>query len=258
MNTTLLRRLLATFTTFSTALLMTAGVAGLVAPGAAQAWGGIQGSGKSATESRQVSDFEAISINGSFRLEVRQGTKEAVTVTGDDNLLPLIETLVEQGSNGRTLIIRSKRGESYRTRTEMKITVDVVKLVAIGSSGSGDVLVEALKTPSFKLSISGSGDATMRSLETDSMQLTIAGSGDVRAAGNAKKLRISIAGSGDAAMADLVADDVSISIAGSGDASVTANKSLTASVAGSGDVRYRGAPTELKTSVAGSGTVRKQ
>lgn len=215
------------------------------------------GSGKPASEVRNHSDFEAIAMSGSFKLEVRQAAKESVTVSGDDNLLPMVETSVETAGGQRTLTIRNKRGESYRTKTQLKITVEVVKLAGISSAGSGDLLVEGLKTPLLKLSIAGASDAALRSLETDSLQIAIAGSGDVRASGSAKKLKLSIAGSGDAALTELVADDVSVSVAGSGDAQVTANKSLSATVAGSGDIRYRGNATDLKTTVMGSGTIKK-
>lgn len=244
------------FATLTAALVATAAGVGMWMPGAATA--ATTGSGKPATETRDVGTFEAIALHGSFRLEVRQAAKEAVNVTADDNLLPMVETVVESGSQGRTLVIRPKRGESWRTKTEMKVSVDVVRLSALSSAGSGHIVVEGLKTPLFKLSIAGASDAALRALDAESLQISIAGSGDVKAAGQAKKLRLSIAGSGDASLADLVADEVSVSIAGSGDAQVTANKSLAATVAGSGDVRYRGNPTDVKSTVMGSGTIRKQ
>lgn len=239
--------------TWATTLLMVTLGLGATAPAQAIT----TGSGKSATEQRSVGEFEAIAVSGSLRVEVRQAAKEGVSVTADDNLLPLIETVVEGNGAQRTLHLRTKRGESFRTKSEIKVVVDVVKLGAISNAGSGYLVVQALKTPALKLSIAGSADAQVRGLDTDSLQLSIAGSGDIKATGRATKLRLSIAGSGDAALAELTSDDVTVSIAGSGDAQVTANKSLAATVAGSGDVRYRGNATELKTTVMGSGTIRK-
>jgi len=216
------------------------------------------GSGKIATETRTVSDFEAIALAGSMDITVRQGTKEGLQIQADDNLLPLIETVVESGSGGRTLAIRFKRGENINHHAPIKITVDVIRLTAVAASGSGDVIVEALKTPSFKLALSGSSDAKLRSLNTDALEVRISGSGDIAAAGSARQVKLSIAGSGDADLAGLTADDVSVRIAGSGDASVTANKSLEVSVAGSGDVRYGGAVGAVKSSIAGSGSVTRR
>lgn len=231
-------------------LVLMVGLAAAAAPADAAT----RGSGTAATENRAAADFDGIAISGAMKLEVRQAAKEAVAVTADDNVLPLIETVVE----GRTLKVRIKRGESVQTRTPIKVAVDVVKLGSVASSGASDVQIEGLKTPLLKLSVAGSGDAALKSLQADALEVSIAGSGDLRGDGSARQVKLSIAGSGDATLTDLVADDVSVSIAGSGDAKVTANKSLSATVAGSGDVQYRGNATTVRSSVMGSGSIRKQ
>jgi Putative auto-transporter adhesin, head GIN domain len=216
------------------------------------------GSGKAATESREVSGFAAISLRGDMNLVVRQGAREGVQVTADDNLLPLLQTVVEGSGDKRTLVIQWPRGESIRMRTQAVVTVDVVKLTALASSGSGDIVVEMLKTPELALSISGSSDAKLMKLDAEQLRVSIAGSGDVQASGKAGQFSVSIAGSGDVRSRELVADDVNISIAGSGNASVQANKTLAVSVAGSGDVEYGGAATLTKSRVAGSGSIRQR
>ena len=184
----------------------------------------VTGSGKPATEAREASGFSAISLRGDINVIVRQGTREAVQVSADDNLLPLLQTVVEGSGDNRTLRIQWKSGEWVHTRSKTVVTVDVVKLNAVASSGSGDIVVEALKTPALALSISGSSDAKLSQLDTAQLSVSIAGSGDVRASGKAAKFNISITGSGDVRARELAADEVSVSIAGSGDASVMANK----------------------------------
>lgn len=216
------------------------------------------GSGKPATETRDASGFSAINLRGGINLIVRQGAREAVQVSADDNLLPLLQTVVEGSGDNRTLLIQWKPGESIRSLGKTVVTIDVVKLNALASSGSGDITIEPLKTPALSLSISGSSDARVNQLDTARFSISIAGSGDVRANGKAAKLEVSIAGSGDVKARDLAADDVTISIAGSGDASVQANKTLAVSIAGSGDVEYSGAATLAKSRVAGSGSIRQR
>lgn len=211
-----------------------------------------------ATESRQVGSFEAVAVHGHIDLVVRQGEKEAVEVRADDQVLPLVETVVETGSRGPTLVVRIKRGEVFRNRGPVQVTVDVVKLTQISSAGSGDVRVQPLKTPSLRLSLAGSSDAKLDGLTTDLFELRLAGSGNVLASGSAAKVKIAITGSGDVSLKSLVADDVTVSIAGSGDAKVTANKALGVSIAGSGDVEYGGNATAIRTSVAGSGRIVKR
>ena len=91
------------------------GAAGLLALGSACAR--TVGSGRVHSESRSVSDFEAIAVSDAIDLKVRQGSQEALTLSADDNLLPLIETVVESREQGRTLVIRVRRGESISTRS---------------------------------------------------------------------------------------------------------------------------------------------
>ena len=56
------------------------------------------GSGRAATEARAVAPFEAIAVQGDIELEVRQSDAASLAVTADDNLLPLLETVVEGGT----------------------------------------------------------------------------------------------------------------------------------------------------------------
>lgn len=227
------------------------------APAIAWAAGWTTGSGVAQTQARPLSAFNAIAVSGSIDVVVRQTGREAAEVKADDNLLPLIETVVERGSEGRTLKVRWKSGESIHSKTNAVVTVDVKDLSAIATAGSGDVKVESLKTPKFSLSISGSSDARLDGLAADEFSVRISGSGDVKAAGSAQRLEIKISGSGDVDTQALQADDVAIAIAGSGDAAVVANRKLAISIAGSGDVVYSGAAA-VSQSVAGSGSVRKK
>ena len=190
-------------------------------------------------------------MRGGIDLVVRQGARETVQVSADDNLLPLLQTTVEGSGESRTLVIQWARGENIRTRAKAVVTVDVVKLTALASSGSGDMVVEVLKTPALALSISGSSDARLSGLDTQQLRVAITGSGDEQASGKAGKLNVSIAGSGDVRTRALLADDVTISIAGSGDASVQANKTIAVAIAGSGDVEYAGAATITHSRIAG-------
>lgn len=216
-----------------------------------------QGSGRMVTESRTVADFQAIAMAGGIDLTLSQGPSTSVKVEVDDNLAPMLETVVENGDPGPTLKIRWRRGEHIQTRSKVRVTVVTPRLTALSLAGSGDALVGAFKTPSLKLSLSGSGDVKLDGLSTDELSIGIAGHGDVSASGSAAKLSVSIAGSGDVSLKDLRADDVSVRIAGSGDASVNAQKTLEVGIAGSGDVVYTGDPA-VKSRVAGSGSVSRR
>ncbi|NRF66685.1 DUF2807 domain-containing protein [Aquincola sp. S2] len=215
----------------------------------------VKASGAVVSEARSVSaEFDAISVSGGIDLHVRQGAQQAVEAKAHANLLPYLETVVE----GKTLMVRWKRGSQLRLHQSPTVDVTAVKLQSIASAGSSDVSIGALKTPQLVLAVSGSGDVNLESLAAEELTVKIAGSGNVKAGGGqVGKLQIKVSGSGDVQTEGLKADDVSISIAGSGDAKVHADKTLAVSIAGTGDVVYRG-EAQVKSTVAGSGSVRKR
>ncbi|MDO9112696.1 MAG: head GIN domain-containing protein [Polaromonas sp.] len=225
----------------------------------------VRGSGTAATETRTLPEFQAIALNGGMDLVVRQGPVQSVQVLADDNLLPMLETVVESGSKGATLQVRWKRdsggwfggSNSVQTRTKVLVTVVVPKLTALSTAGAGDIRLETFSTPVLQVSISGSGDTRLQGLSTDELGVRISGSGNVSGQGTAARTTVSIAGSGDVKLTEMRSDEVKVSIAGSGEAAVNAQKTLSVSIAGSGDVVYVG-NAEVKSSVAGSGSVKKK
>ncbi len=225
-------------------------------PGTALAAGGLFGGADMATESRTVADFEAVLTRGAD-VVIRQGSTLSVSVKAERTLLPLLETVVEDTAQGKTLVLRWKPNSLVMSRNTPVVTITTPRLSAVLVLGSGDVLAEQIKGPRLLARVEGSGDIKLSGLAVDELKLEIKGSGDILASGQATRLAVAIAGSGDVRSTDLKADDVSVSIAGSGDASVQADKTLVVSIAGSGDVVYSGNATVRKT-VAGSGSVSRR
>ena len=254
-------------TVFITPLLLALASAAVLAPLPAQAAPAVA-AGKAATEQRTVPEFQALALQAPVDVVVRQGTPQSVTLTGDEQLLARLETVVE-GSAGAgksggvpTLVLRWKRENglsmnSYLGRTPLRATVVLPQLSALAVAGSGDLTLQPFKTPRLMVSVAGSGDIVLDTLSSDELQVSLAGSGDVRGSGKATRLQVQVAGSGDVQLADLRADNVTVNLAGSGDVAVQAQSSLTASIVGSGDITYTGA-AKVTRAITGSGTVRQR
>jgi hypothetical protein len=221
----------------------------------AQPWKKIQGSGIITKETREVGSYTAITSAGSWDVKITYGTSKAIELEGDDNLLSYLETDLE----GNTLIIKSKKYYNLNSRRKIIVHVYLTRLTGISLAGSGDVIGTGNFTNDGKTNfeLAGSGNVNLDFQTIEKVGISIAGSGNVNLAGKANEVAISIAGSGDANAERVIADDVKVSIAGSGLAKVTANISLKASIAGSGDVYYKGTATNIKKSVIGSGKVRQ-
>jgi hypothetical protein len=191
----------------------------------------VQGSGKVVSEPRAVSGFSAISLQGSGDVDVAFGDSESAVVEADDNIVPLIETSVQ---NGR-LVISTKNYTNYRTNNPVHIHVTMKALDEIRLSGSGNINVPDLSGDSLLVSLPGSGNITVDGT-ANNVDATVSGSGNVDCSG-------------------LKAKSASAKISGSGNIQVYASSSLDASISGSGTIQYSGSPASVTKNVSGSGNI---
>jgi hypothetical protein len=212
----------------------------------------VVGSGQITQTNRQISGLKGLSLELPSNVEIVQGDTERVLIETDQNIAPLIETVVENGQLNIRSIPRSK---SFKP-TSLKITVYARTIERIAVSGSGDVRAGKLQSPTLEARFSGSGDIHIDTLDADSLTVAISGSGDFFAGGRANTVHLNIAGSGNVKADTLAAKSITLSIAGAGDAKVWASETLNVQIAGSGDVGYYG-DAAVSQSVAGSGRVRK-
>lgn len=213
----------------------------------------LTGSGRPVTETRAVSGFTGVALGIPGRLEITQGGAESLSITADDNALPFIQTVVENG----TLKIRWSEKNMNVSRVTIRMALGAKALERLAVGGSGTVRVAQLKAARLSLGVGGSGDITIGSLATGDLETSIGGSGNVIIeGGSADSISASIAGSGDLKAPKLAAKRVKVNVAGSGDASVWASETLNVSVAGSGSIRYYGDP-KVGKSIVGSGDVRR-
>jgi hypothetical protein len=213
----------------------------------------VQGSGKVQKQTRALAHFTGVNLNVPGDMELRLGTTESITIETDDNLLPLIESVIEDG----VLKIRPvKRNTNLHTRN-MKIVVMAKNIDRLALSGSGSIDADPLKAGKLQFDIGGSGSINVKGIDAEAVAISLGGSGDMKSgAGRAGSLSVSIGGSGDVDVGKVQATDASVSVAGSGEAIVWANAGLSVTIAGSGDVNYYGDP-KVSKSVLGSGDVTR-
>lgn len=192
---------------------------------------GVRGSGVAKMETRELSAFEAIDLSGVGRLEVAVGKAGPLTLTTDDNLLPLVITEVRENR----LVIRES--ERINPQTPLVISVATPKLSGVEVSGAAHCIVKDLSGDSFEASVSGAGT--------------------VEAAGAVKSLSVSISGAGDVKAFDLKCEQAEVSLGGAGAAEINAARSLKAGISGVGRVTYMGEPA-VEKSVTGAGRIERR
>lgn len=192
---------------------------------------GVEGNGKPKTEVRTVPAFREIDIVGPISVDISLG-EPRVELSGDDNLLPLVETEV----SGDRLALGPKK--NVRPNLPLAARIAVAQLTGVHATGSGTI--------------------TLHAVHGDRLALGVTGSATIRGDGTVHQLAVEVVGSGDVHADQIAAERASVGISGSGNVDLAVSQSLDARITGSGDVRYRGDPPEIKQNVTGSGKVLKR
>ena len=193
---------------------------------------GVRGSGNVTSESRDVSDFDEVVLEGVGNLTIRQTGSESLTIEAEDNLLPEISTEVE----GNRLTIETEYDMPAATQP-INYELTVRDLSAL------------------ELPVAANVDAS--DISTDSLDVTISGAGDMKIAGEADSQDIEISGTGVYQAEDLESEEAEIDISGSGEAVVRVSDHLHVEVSGSGSVEYIGNPT-VSRDITGAAEVRRR
>ncbi|PKB18695.1 head GIN domain-containing protein [Flavobacterium sp. 5] len=216
-------------------------------------WTKIKGNGKVITENRSTVGYDEVNVSGFFDVVLVSGKEGAITIKGEENLLPYVKVEVKDN----VLHIYTEKNINISTKENLILTVPFEEISAVSLSGSGDVSSKnTIVATTFKTKLSGSGDLTLDVKATD-FEANLSGSGDVVLTGNSDTFTSKISGSGDVDAVNLITKKANVTISGSGDMKVNCSDSLYARVSGSGDIAYKGNPESKDTKVNGSGEISK-
>ena len=222
----------------------------------AQKWETIKGNGQIKTETRQVNTFTSLTSQGSMNVEISYGSSNSLTIEADENLLPYIETTVEDGK----LTIKPKKNVNLKSTSRMVVHVSMTKVKSLKLSGSGNMNGNGSFTNDDKtdVSVSGSGNLNFKFDTFKDLDIAVSGSGNIDLKGNAtNSITAQISGSGNIDCSGIRSNDVDAKISGSGNVKVYAQNSIDAKISGSGNVFYKGDALKISSKVAGSGKVLK-
>jgi hypothetical protein len=217
-------------------------------------WETIKGNGILKKETRQASGYTGVSSSGPMNVYVAYGTSSTITVEADENLLPYIETSVEDGK----LIIKTKKGYNLKTKEKLVVNVSLTKLTSLGVSGSGNIDGDGAFSNAGKtnISVSGSGNIKLGFADISELNVSISGSGNIDLRGKqCNNITATISGSGNIDCSRVQVNDVFAKVSGSGNIKVNTSKSIDAKVSGSGNVYYKGNPGSIVSRASGSGKV---
>jgi hypothetical protein len=240
----------------------------------------IRGDGNLVTQTLTLDDYDIIMIGGGHSIKVTYVQAEdapSLTVTTDQNIMEKYIFRVKDSK----LQIKPKEEYKHANFLPTQFTVathskglkkaDLAGSVTfdldspftgdeleINLAGSGTINLNDLVTI-HELDVDLAGSSTFNAYKLTGKEFDgdVAGSGKINLGGSMTKATFDIAGSGTVRAFDLQTEDMKCNIAGSGDIEISVSNSITADVAGSGRIKYKGNPQTIQKKIAGSGSIKK-
>lgn len=216
----------------------------------------ITGDGNLRKETREVSGYTGVFVSGNANVDLSYGDSKTITVEADANILPYIETTVENGN----LVVKTRSKVSINTKNKIIVHATLRKVARLRVSGSGNITGNGDFSNDSRtdIAVSGSGNINMGINSFNETKINISGSGNVTLRGKStNNIDATISGSGSIDCAEVACNDVFAKVSGSGNVKVYANKSIDAKVSGSGNIYYKGAATNINLKSSGSGKIIK-
>jgi hypothetical protein len=193
-------------------------------------FGAVEGSGKVASDVREVGDFHGLDVGGIFKVEVVVGKTSGVEVQADDNLLPFINTHVDHDG---ILHIESER----RIKSQ------------------NDILVLVTTTDLDDLEVSGAANVNVSGLSGEDLSLDASGASHIKVAGETSNMKIDVSGASKIDADDLATVDANVDASGAANVAVNVSGTLTADLSGASKVTYSGSPTSVEKKTSGAARV---
>lgn len=212
---------------------------------------GLSGNGQVKTEERRASGFRAIEMSGVGSLTVTRASSFRVTVTLDENLLPIYESRVTGG-----VLHLGFKSSPVSGLTKLAVAVSLPDLDALSISGACKAsLLEGFKGKSLQLNMSGAG-AIVGRVEYKSIGIGLTGSGHVRLEGKAESLDAKASGACEIDASALASRNAAAHLSGTCRLSLRASDSLEIIASGASSATYYGNP-RLNARTSGVSSVKK-
>lgn len=216
----------------------------------------VSGDGHVVIREIPIGDYDKMQIEGEnidLKYTQSDGTPY-LKIETDQNILDILDI----NSSSQELVIRPKNKHTGIRPTRFVVVTNSTALKALAMAGEGSCdLGKGLSGGKLGIKFAGGGAIKADSIAIDSVDCEIAGSGTVCLSGKTEKIDIKSAGSSEIKAFGLETDRLNCKIAGSAHIEISANEAISAQIAGSGTIRYKGNPNIREKSIVGIGSITK-
>ncbi|MCH7412494.1 DUF2807 domain-containing protein [Belliella sp. R4-6] len=203
---------------------------------------------------KSISEFNQLSLKGTFQLFLIQGDEVSLRFEGNEELVD--EIVVDQKGKELKISLETK-GKRNFLKNEANIFLTVTSLEKINFEGVGQIKSEG-QLAFEKLEIKGEGVGNVElDLEVGELvtKLNFVGKMDLK--GAADKFHLSNEGIGSINASKFIVEDVEVISSGIGAVSVHSIGELSMEVNGIGSISYTGNPKVIKENVNGLGNISR-
>ncbi len=210
-----------------------------------------QGNGVAVTETRPLSSFNRVNLEGSMHVILQSGPECAAYVTSDENLSGYIQT----SSYAGVLTIRLSTEIEPVVIPEITVVVPDIHQIIQNGNGLMDIQ-EGGNFPDLSLELNGGGQIRF-SATASHLSATVNGSGSINLQGFAAMLTVDLNGTGEIQAENLLVEDADVDLSGSGNVFLDLDyeSNLNLNLSGSGLLEWWGSPQKLNYTLTGTGQV---
>lgn len=207
----------------------------------------VVGSGRVTDEARAVGAWRTLQVASGIHVSVERGAP-GVTVTTDDNLLPLVETFLD----GEVLVVRLAPLSAVDTSHGIRAVVRGERFEGLRASGGATVRGEATAAPAFEVGASGGSVVTIAGIDSTSVRVDASGGSLVTFAGRCSAQSIDASGGARVDAAQLACARATVNGSGAAWLSVNASDAVDGSLSGGSQLYVEGTARAEVTSSGGS------
>jgi RNA polymerase sigma factor (sigma-70 family) len=205
-------------------------------------------SGKEATKQIEAADFTSVEVGQAFQVDITRGDKFRATVTGDDNLLPLVKAV----KKGSTLQIHLDTGSEFGHARTLKVAITMPALEGVTASGASRVAFKGFKSKGTFTAEASGASKLEGEMDAAKLDLSVTGASKVILKGAAKEGKLSATGASHLLLVDFVLDSADVTLTGACKAEVQVRTKLDYALSGASHLEYQGEPAVGKQATTGA------
>lgn len=196
-------------------------------------------------------NFTGVRIGIPATVEIVTGQAPRVQVRAEQRVLEALRISAADG----LLQVDSSKG--FETREPVQVKIELREIHRLVLDAAADIRLNAAGSGSLEVTANGAGSIVIGDARLSELRVKLAGSVSFKASGKARQARFDIDGAADVEARALESQQATVRIAGSGDVNLRVLETLTASIDGSGTIRYAGRP-KVNQDIRGAGELIRE